>query len=459
MRLIYKTIAWVSIGVGLPGQALGWGLLPSAGDGHSLLFRYLGQRAPVQPVCVETQVDRQTRMNGLPLGESNKEDELVALEEKALNTWIAHVRNFIQNSGRAEEFADLLAVWPEHITVTKTRDCTQPHVLVLTYEPRRFSGEYSVVEENGRKVLKLNSGSFSYNDEGLGTFTQAEALCTSRGCGIRIFEALSMLKSFPMLLTHETGHLFGLADQYMDAKEEMHPYFSFLTVLRGQNPYKTGSVMNLGPYQTKIWPDDVDGIINMVDFIQFYDKGVLSPRMLKGWQSFSLGANVFYAYAMPFIYGGPAAQRTVPDALLARVKSYQKRVNGIDVAKIQQMEAIDRETSNYLKKVEAKIKELETNAGALPSGNRPLASLSVAELKQLQTRAKAAYYQARENAVQTLRALYINPLSSQTEKGLLSKGERAQELKDNTAYATREVNGKRYFGYDTKMMEKFFQAY
>ena len=128
-------------------------------------------------------------------------------------------------------------------------------------------------------------------------------------------------------------------------------------------------------------------------------------------------------------------------------------------AELNRLAEIDRETTASRNRLEAKINGLKRAQGVLPQGEKLLHLLSVAELKALQKRAEVVYYQKREQALQNIQATYIDPLTYQVKKGGLSSEERREQLQQNTAYASREINGKRYYPYEKKDMQKLFQAY
>ena len=431
----------------------GWGLLPHIGNGNVLLFELLGKQTPVQQVCVQSYVDQNTMMDGLPLGESTTPEELVAWEQNALNQWMSSVRKLIQDSSRSGEFADFLAVWPQRVTLQYVKNCHEK-ALRIVYWPRRFRGAYSVVEHNGKKVLKHNTGVFTDDPAERGSqFTKANVVCERNGCSLRLFESLTALRNEKDVFVHETGHLLGLDDQYKTEfgdEPSMHSAFSFLSVISPQMRYSVASVMNnLAEYRKQIWPDDVDGIINAVDFVEFYDRGHLSDRVRNGWKSFSLAhKGVYYAYAMPFIAGQEKPVR-IPQGLLNKVQAYQQQMAGIDITEIRQMEAFKAQAEAYLKAIETKQAELKKLGKAPQSNLQSLTAMTADNLTYLLARGRARYYEECAGMLEGVLREFES-LDAKVSRGLRAGDESAETL-------TRQIGDRRYYAYDKQQMQQILK--
>lgn len=449
--------------------AAAWGLLPSMPDGTSLLFRYLGHEQIVQPVCVRTAVagEEKQYVSGLPANRISA-DQLISMEEKALNYWFSQVRQAIEQSGRSTEFSDFLAVWPKRVVLKKQANCEGENILILNYVP--YYGYTKTVVENGKKVVKHVENPVQY--EGVGRKALATATTEPHAAFIDILERIDYIPDLQNTLTHETGHLLGLADQYgyadfINYETNIHPYFSFLTVLENNtwttkmNRFKVKSIFGEDRHQIWradfIWPDDVDGAINAADFVQVYERGQFSPRVSGGWKSFSLAdKNIYYAYSMPFEYKGDPAQVLVPDALLARVESYQKRVGQINIADIRKMENLYREAKQYQAQVAAKIEELKKDPGLdVDTDKHALAELSDQELQKVMARARVNYYDKRLFELEGTLLYGFDSLHNETEHYRSKNYER--DLENNTAFASRVIDGKRYFSYDPQVMKQLFE--
>lgn len=327
-----------------PLQAGAWGLQISMGDKTSLLFKYLGQTEVIQPVCVLTYADGEY-FPGLPADSRVSQEKLVEHMEKGINYWFTKSREFLQNSGRAEEFADVLAVLPQTVTLQLQADCTQANTLRLIYAPRAWYVD--VIQAAGMPVEVRHKAHYTVprirtSDEI--AFTETHHSSAS----VTLFERLDLI-NLPQVLAHEAGHLLGLADQYGFASyltpgENMSSHFSYFHVI-GNNTQALNQSLKVRRPATlmgaprfhaqalaRMWPDDVDALINAVDFVQIYHKDMLSPRVVNGWKSFSLqDKRVGYAFAMPFQY---TAQNALPDDVLIQATgyAYQSKIGGLTKA-------------------------------------------------------------------------------------------------------------------------------
>ncbi len=312
-----------------------WGLLPEASHTDTWFVHQFGQEQVTRPVCIRTYAQGES-FQGLPEDSKVSPKQLVAEMENALNYWLVKPREFLQASGRQEEFADFLDILPKHITLQLQETCDSPYTLQLVYAPREWY--INVKKSKGKPTSVTHKAHYTVPSvRGSDEIAWTENSIRTQSATITVYERLDLI-NLPQVLTHEAGHLIGLTDQYGFASyifpgENTHHHFSYLQV-SGKNTAalnnqlllrKPASLMGNPRYHARalktMWPDDVDGLINAVDMAQIYHHNLLSPRVVNGWKSFSLAdKHIGYALAMPFKY---TSQHTQPDELLARAIAYR----------------------------------------------------------------------------------------------------------------------------------------
>lgn len=415
----------------------GWGFLPEMMQDSSLLFTYLGKKQVVQPVCIRTVQEGDTFAPGLGKYK-NQEGLLLQKTQVAFDYWINGLPAFLEASGRADEFRDLLTIWPQQVVLQRNENCSNPDTLILEFTTNKSRFE-------------------------------AKAYASQRGGRIRIFGEDALLFSAlkdDSLLGHEVGHLMGLADQYRGANDmgseyHMHPDFSFLSVLNTdggslrdvQRRFWVKSMMTDKKNDMRqMYPDDADGVINLVDFIQVYRRNQPSRRATQGWKSFSLGnQNVYYAYALPFRVNPAEAEVRPPESLLAKVQKY-KNPGNINEAEIAQFEALYREAENYVVQATKKIQELEKTPGVEVASHDSLKELSRQELQRLMARAKVEYYTKRILPLQSILEGTFSTLEIQMREYRTDDINR--DIRRGEAFMNRMINGKRVYAYDKSEMKK-----
>ena len=198
----------------------------------------------------------------LPPSEEHKRAQWEDYVQNSFNMWFTQTAKIIEQSGRAEEFADVLPILKRGLVFGP--DGLEEHVFV-----------YDSVE-----ALRRSTGS-----------KKAVASANPKTRTIRIpvqeeFNRVLAAENAPQAplwktLVHEFGHQLGFIGQY--------PHETFLSIdeVHAQgysshaNPQET--VMSAVRQNGKIGCDDTDGIINMIDLQR---NGAQGNRAGKSWESF-----------------------------------------------------------------------------------------------------------------------------------------------------------------------------
>lgn len=185
------------------------------------------------------------------LQEDIKYNQLVV---EALKIWPAFVRQNIIDSGREQEFADIMPLLTRGIFAQKTD-----------------AEEYADINVLFKQQTEIHS---VCGEDAVGCFNKYEKRI--------LLPILSQNNSNEHevlnILTHEVGHFYGLGDQYKNGAEN-----SSLTHATSDRIDSTLSIMAQGNY---LGCDDVDGFINTIDFSLAKRNGSYSARAQKGWKSF-----------------------------------------------------------------------------------------------------------------------------------------------------------------------------
>ncbi len=176
---------------------------------------------------------------------------------QAVKAWPTYALHQIEQSGRSEEFADIIPLLKSEVKLKKTSDRTLADIQLLA------ASNKDLTEMCGQHVkgcivfdvLIVIPKIISYADK---TDNYQEVL------GI---------------LTHEVGHCYGLADQYYSGAEE-----NASSVHSTSN--RVDSDKSIMSYANELSCDDVDGFINLIDLNQQKMFGSYSTRAQKGWKSF-----------------------------------------------------------------------------------------------------------------------------------------------------------------------------
>ena len=177
-----------------------------------------------------------------------------------MKRWFSDIARIIKESGRAEEFEDILPLLERGIQVEFQK------------RPEEFFSMVISVYDNMDRLLRVCQS----------TACATAVKTPGRLPGIMIFSlelAQEYERKWDKTLTHEFGHLLGLLDQYpygVQTQTELRLPESISTDI-----YPDASVMYNS--QQEIGCDDVDGFINIIDLRR---GGAQGQRQGMAWKSF-----------------------------------------------------------------------------------------------------------------------------------------------------------------------------
>lgn len=201
-------------------------------------------------------IDRYAYAN--PFNQADKTDYFSLLEQ-TLTPWITQVRKQIETSGRAAEFADILAWLPAQLTLTST-DCDKADIHIKVLSQRL----------DGRQVWAFDQTSGTWQV----ILTYGQEALAEAWKEIGSFWGLGVLTDTFQPQTVGEG-------QFKNTTDKNYSIYS----VANSHPAPGASVMWWKqPSATQITCDDVEGFINAVDFVQFME-GETSTRLEKGWKS------------------------------------------------------------------------------------------------------------------------------------------------------------------------------
>ncbi len=173
---------------------------------------------------------------------------------EAFQIWPAFARQQIIDSGRAQEFADIMPLLERGVLLQKVSTGTPFDIKIL---------------------FKANSPISASCGEGAeGCFHKYYKRITNPALRANYANEHEVIG----VLVHELGHFYGLGDQYREGVENASLTHSTSDRIDG-----TDSIMSSG-YDLRC--DDVDGFINLIDFALFKRQGAYSARAKQGWKSF-----------------------------------------------------------------------------------------------------------------------------------------------------------------------------
>lgn len=177
--------------------------------------------------------------------------------------WPAETLRFIRQSGRTQEFQDIIPILERNVTLQAVSVSAPPDVYVDVTRGACGSSAGGCFDEKGENPYSSVLVEENHRAE---------------------FEGISL---------HEIGHYFGLGDQYKDALRNSHREYS--------SPVNTtnASLMQ-GHHETngRIACDDADGFINLMDLrYSQRNNGQFSARAQKGWKSLCPNSQNIYQNA------------------------------------------------------------------------------------------------------------------------------------------------------------------
>lgn len=347
-----------------------WAFIDSAADkerqGAPFLIENIMQGKPIR-VCLdfnETELDRANRkLKKTPL-EGKKRDEYYRIASNEIKKLFAsHIQNIsslIENSGRKEEFSDILPYLksPKIVFVNVPYGSSANPVRCEVYP-------YDNSDLDLRVMLEVNEELRAYIDRG--------AAGSSERHYIRIYfhpdyindnwdlvyhekygkipgfdESASAKKIlFSYVMTHELGHVLGLADIYeggnnVDETYTMDPVIPF---------YNIKALMNNN--SEHLTCDDAEGLMNLIDFYS-----ADSLRKTRGWSSICF-KNVVYVKSIPGKVNSEEYQAQIAYAASGYngpVPTYIKRVVAEQKARVEKYQADTAAQAAAEQAAEAKAK-------------------------------------------------------------------------------------------------------
>ena len=187
----------------------------------------------------------------------------------ALNSWFKYAADTISNTGRQQEFADVLPLLSSDIKLTPAS--SEDNADIIFY----FTSEREITQVCGEAAAGCKSGIEIYIP-----FLEYEQTNPD------LYES----GDIETTVIHEIGHFLGLSDQRLWANNSSVVHS---TAHRYQG---TDSIMAI--MGTKLGCDDVDGIINVIDWAKAQlNHGIYSQRAQRGWRTFCKNDTTVYVEA------------------------------------------------------------------------------------------------------------------------------------------------------------------
>lgn len=169
--------------------------------------------------------------------------------ELALKSWPLQTAEFIKKAGREKEFEDIMSLLSS-FKVEKAESADKAHIT------------YFFVDS--RNNLPCPDAAGCYNNINIYVWTYA---------GQANRDSETYATTF-----HETGHYYGLADQYSTINSSV--------VYSNSDRVKYMSSVMASNHSKELSCDDVDGLIKNIDKVVYKMQGKYPVRSQKGWKSF-----------------------------------------------------------------------------------------------------------------------------------------------------------------------------
>lgn len=242
---------------------LGWsapfGFLPGAEniDNPRAPSALLRKIVSGEPVCVSVQ--------NLRPDENRPAEEYLEMLRQSYQAWFDFTLQTVQQSGREEEFKDLLPALQTQVAVRK--DCEQPDMVLFVIPANQME-----------KACKNSSALACVNNE-----TRPYKMYFAPKKGLANWAKGGDDK----LLSHELGHTLGFADQY--------PYGRINSSMVYHTPDSSQGIMAITSAGVNFSCDEADGFINLLD-VGVYGK---ERGGKDGWRSFCPKRTYRYVQGRP----------------------------------------------------------------------------------------------------------------------------------------------------------------
>ena len=202
------------------------------------------------------------------------EENYINVIENGLKTWPTKVSEAIKQAGRAEEFADVLAVFARFKTErVQTRE--EANVWFSFADVKYIRSTFETAQGCARTISTNNPIDIFISDPNLRDISNQPPGCFIHG---------SAYDSAAYHAIHEAGHYYGMADQYSTVNASV--------VYSNSDRINRNSIMGAS-YSPKLTCDDVDGLIKMADRTFYMKNGRYSARDEKGWASFCNDGTIY----------------------------------------------------------------------------------------------------------------------------------------------------------------------
>lgn len=253
--------------------------------------------------------------------EADVKQFLLDAEQKAFDAWFSGTRQVLQNSGRTQEFADVLAVLPQRVQLNLVNPGAQKcdglsYDLLITGSDRNVMlGATSQLVSQGTASPSLRGGNawqIMLPTQDISKELYQQSLPNDE---IRVI-SLSARAHTENVALHETGHLLGLADQYRTDDPSGTNAHAQYSLLNFENIFALRSAMReSGGSALAFSCDDAEGLIHAADFI-LRAEGKKSPRLQNGWADLC-GRNYVYINGLPVRAKDAAAAKRDRDEFAA----------------------------------------------------------------------------------------------------------------------------------------------
>lgn len=225
---------------------------------------------------------------------------LVDITQQSFNTWLDQTRQALQP--RRKEFADVLSALPAQVQLNWVnangpyQDCGRFKQAFIIYGRDTNELVGNEVERGNAHPNNLDGQPWSVTLPASKTLAKEvyyEHLIKINSPKARVFSSVEAPMAEDVAL-HEVGHLLGLADQYslrasvrndmlLNGSEPTNSHLTYsLYKTEGANFFKINSIMrerNGGRFSS----DDVEGLVNAVDFVLRHEDASPSKRLQYGW--------------------------------------------------------------------------------------------------------------------------------------------------------------------------------